>query len=483
MARFDGVMLPTLDEDDECLNGECVVDASSSCCELSSKRLRYQERREFYKNFSILLHLGDSFMKRSLDARFDLGENEPGPRCQHSNSLTDLAEPPRRCQMVTSIKAVDSAYLRVQRAALKEVDDLLGEYEKLASLYPSLRAMQQDVGEALNSVVSNRINVLYAWRNIVTNLNSNVIQVADMLSRVKKASAPACYENSSRQSSPFGSDEENLHIVTINSFLTSQTLYKQFVVKNLKLRGMRKKIFRVESLLHACLQRAGRSLQLPGHVRSLASIQSFFGPEDRSIDAMNYGFYNAEFKAMTLPSYFPTFLYLIRVPLNIVHEWLKLRIQQETCLNPDPLSLDEENVILTVDDSRLLEELLYSDIHDFTEDLSQMFDIYLDFFRMWVRHHHAHLYQVTTEFSQSLLSRLESEWVFAKKTSRYVLFGEADAAKRFCCVCNEMVQNIEEFVEDYCDASRLHQPNGEDDEANEDELSRSPTIFFPQRFN
>ena len=46
-----------------------------------------------------------------------------------------------------------------------------------------------------------------------------------------------------------------------------------------------------------------------------------------------------DFDQMGLPSYKPTYLFLVRVPLNVVHECLRLRLEQKSEMEPSLLSV------------------------------------------------------------------------------------------------------------------------------------------------
>lgn len=54
-------------------------------------------------------------------------------------------------------------------------------------------------------------------------------------------------------------------------------------------------------------------------------------------DVAKYTVHHAEFLAMGLPSFENLFLFLVRVPLDLVHEWLKMRAFPQ--LTSDSLTL------------------------------------------------------------------------------------------------------------------------------------------------
>ncbi len=60
---------------------------------------------------------------------------------------------------------------------------------------------------------------------------------------------------------------------------------------------------------------------------------------ERDSDIVKYGMNHGAFKEMRLPDFYPSFLFLLRVPVDLVHVWLKLRVEQNTDVTPDPLTL------------------------------------------------------------------------------------------------------------------------------------------------
>uniref|UniRef100_A0A914WZV5 Protein kinase domain-containing protein n=1 Tax=Plectus sambesii TaxID=2011161 RepID=A0A914WZV5_9BILA len=198
---------------------------------------------------------------------------------------------------------------------------------------------------------------------------------------------------------------------------------------------------------------------------TLAKLPPLMCVKDGQGEISKYGVFHGEFDEMHLPSFYPSFLFLVRVPLDLVHEWLKLRITSKVNRDPDPLTLETliqdahdclqaavdvkqlyQNLIqATTVDETLLEKLLMDDLQEFENDLCSMFKNYLDYVRMWGETQ-ANFDRTSAEWSQGLMQRLEDEWKLAKKIAINVLSGESDAAQRFCTLSKTMFKRM---VEDY----------------------------------
>jgi len=54
---------------------------------------------------------------------------------------------------------------------------------------------------------------------------------------------------------------------------------------------------------------------------------------------LSHGVSSEQFVDLSLPSFRPTYLFLVRIPLDIIHECLKLRLEQRPDKDPTLLSL------------------------------------------------------------------------------------------------------------------------------------------------
>uniref|UniRef100_A0A915K8X1 Mitogen-activated protein kinase kinase kinase N-terminal domain-containing protein n=1 Tax=Romanomermis culicivorax TaxID=13658 RepID=A0A915K8X1_ROMCU len=235
------------------------------------------------------------------------------------------------------------------------------------------------------------------------------------------------------------------------------TAYTHFVEKSLKLRGMRRALIRILKILTPTLLKARLTLQkreytAAGVTPKLCQKTSFSSKldDEETYNLTKYGVNHPAFRQSNLPNYYESFLFLLKIPLNLTNEWLKIRIAQKQQREPDPITLDkliqdcrdcltaacdikafyQDYVQACTEDQTLLDKLLVDDLEDFEANFYNMFDIYLEYVRLWADHQTS-LHPVTTDWSQSLITHLENEWKFAKKVACNMLSGESDAAMKF----------------------------------------------------
>ena len=55
---------------------------------------------------------------------------------------------------------------------------------------------------------------------------------------------------------------------------------------------------------------------------------------------IRYGAWSAEAQSLNLPSYVPAFIFLSLIPLEVIHEFLRMRLETRP-LKPNPLSLEQ----------------------------------------------------------------------------------------------------------------------------------------------
>jgi len=63
---------------------------------------------------------------------------------------------------------------------------------------------------------------------------------------------------------------------------------------------------------------------------------------------LSHGVSSQQFADMCLPSFRRTYLFLARIPLDIIHECLKLRLEQRPDKDPSLLSLQSVSCDLTI---------------------------------------------------------------------------------------------------------------------------------------
>uniref|UniRef100_A0A452GQF8 Protein kinase domain-containing protein n=1 Tax=Gopherus agassizii TaxID=38772 RepID=A0A452GQF8_9SAUR len=270
------------------------------------------------------------------------------------------------------------------------------------------------------------------------------------------------------------------------------SIYRPFVDKALKQMGLRKLILRLHKLMHGSLQRARMALVKCDHQLEFSefpdpmlcsdyvqlSNSSLSSEQKCSTVSME------ELKSMDLPSFEPAFLVLCRVLLNVIHECLKLRLEQRPAGEPSLLSIKQlareckevlkGGLLMKQYYQFMLREVLDDlqkidyNIDSFEEDLHKMLMVYFDYMRSWIQ-----MLQQLPQASHSLKNLLEEEWNFTKEITPYIRGGEAQSGKLFCDIAGMLLKSTGKFLDsglqDSCDEFWA----SADDSTASDEIRRS----------
>ncbi|KAG8123660.1 hypothetical protein E2320_019265 [Naja naja] len=222
-------------------------------------------------------------------------------------------------------------------------------------------------------------------------------------------------------------------------YLTS--IYRPFVDKALKQMGLRKLILRLHKLMHGSLQRARMALikndqqlefsEYPDPILCSDYVQLSNSPasSDQKCSTVSW----EELKSMDLPSFEPAFLVLCRVLLNVIHECLKLRLEQRPAGKPSLLSIKQlvrecrevlkGGLLMKQYYQFMLREVVddlqdHCNIDSFEKDLHKMLMVYVNYMRSWIE-----MLQQLPQASHSLKNLLEEEWNFTKEITPYIRGG------------------------------------------------------------
>lgn len=270
------------------------------------------------------------------------------------------------------------------------------------------------------------------------------------------------------------------------------SIYRPFVDKALKQMGLRKLILRLHKLMNGSLQRARIALvkgdrpvefsDFPGPMWGSDYVQLSGTPpsSEPKCSAVSW----EELRAMDLPSFEPAFLVLCRVLLNVIHECLKLRLEQRPAGEPSLLSIQQlvreckevlkGGLLMKQYYQFMLQEVLDSlektdcNMDAFEEDLQKMLLVYFDYMRSWIQ-----MLQQLPQASHSLKNLLEEEWNFTKEITHYIRGGEAQAGKLFCDIAGMLLESTGSFLESGLQESCAELWTSADDSGAADELRRS----------
>ncbi|XP_045862821.1 mitogen-activated protein kinase kinase kinase 4 isoform X5 [Meles meles] len=270
------------------------------------------------------------------------------------------------------------------------------------------------------------------------------------------------------------------------------SIYRPFVDKALKQMGLRKLILRLHKLMDGSLQRARIALvksdrpvefsEFPHPMWGSDYVQLSRKPasSEQKCSTVSWD----ELKSMDLPSFEPAFLVLCRVLLNVIHECLKLRLEQRPAGEPSLLSIKQlvRECKEVLKGGLLMKQYYQFMLHEvldrldgtdcnmdaFEEDLHKMLMVYFDYMRSWIQ-----MLQQLPQASHSLKNLLEEEWNFTKEITHYIRGGEAQAGKLFCDIAGMLLKSTGSFLEVGLQESCAEFWTSADDSNASDEIRRS----------
>lgn len=200
-----------------------------------------------------------------------------------------------------------------------------------------------------------------------------------------------------------------------------------------------------------------------------------------------YGVWSPEAQALGLPSYKPSFLFLAAVPLEVIHEFLLMRLEQKP-VNPSPLSirqlmreLKEGLKIATVQRERFVEyietvligtsetkDVYQKNMDAFDDSLCKVFADYLDYVEKWALLQHE-------SFQKSLL---EEEWKFSCEIVKLIPGGETILGNKYSSIISSMLNGVGERLIEKIDELYA---NFKKDPQNEDDVTYKQNLFAVYR--
>ena len=141
---------------------------------------------------------------------------------------------------------------------------------------------------------------------------------------------------------------KNLPNFDIEKFVASP--YRKYIEHVLKSRGLGQALSFLHHLHNVLLRKAHATLEVPGSEDSDLDFDGFdeninscteipLSPEHQE-DLHRYGVWSEEASSLNLPSYVPAFVFLSTMPLEVMHEYLKMRLETKP-VTPNPLSLEQ----------------------------------------------------------------------------------------------------------------------------------------------
>ncbi|XP_070502905.1 mitogen-activated protein kinase kinase kinase 4 isoform X2 [Chironomus tepperi] len=235
--------------------------------------------------------------------------------------------------------------------------------------------------------------------------------------------------------------------------------YRKFIENVLKSRGLGKSLVFLHRLHNVVLRKAHITLEKPG----TEDQEDMFDDEDipnieprmeeeEAAELRRYGVWSEEFKQLALPPYISAFLFLSLIPLEVVQEFLKMKLETKP-VHPNPLSLEQlikelkEGITLALIHrdrfhkhitSALIDRDSDLDIYmriidEFDVSLKKIFELYLEYVTQWI---------LTGVPESHRKSALETEWRFTKLVCPMIHDEHSVAAKKFCSIIECLLDEI-----------------------------------------
>lgn len=260
-----------------------------------------------------------------------------------------------------------------------------------------------------------------------------------------------------------------LVIFTINVYFYIN--FRKFIENVLKSRGLGKSLNFLHRLHNVVLRKAHITLEKPGteecdndyDIFEDEGIPNIEPPLDKGQEEelRRYGVWSQEFKNLTLPSYVPAFIFLSQISLNILHEFLKMKLETKQT-KPNSLSLEQlmkelkegltlavihrdrfnKHITTALVDREADMESFMRKIDEFDRTLKDIFRMYLDYVEQWIL-------DAIPESHRKIA--LDEEWRFTKLVSPMINEEHAEAAKKFSYIVQKLFESIGQRLESRAD--------------------------------
>ncbi|KAL0100391.1 hypothetical protein PUN28_019625 [Cardiocondyla obscurior] len=435
------------------------------------------------------------------------------------------------------------ACARAQGEALQQVEGLLARLETAEALYPSSHAFAINYPLYKSPEFTDRVKAMCLWYNLtkhhrfklqilgrllmmlhgkkkqdefndsgISSRSSDTLDSAERQSMVRfelpqqdETSSPSDSNNSNNSSigglsfisqslppTPETSFSylEDERIDRLDFYLVEfdRHAYRKYIEDVLKTRGLRKSLNFLDRLHTSILRKARLTLEKHDETCDSCVNEEYEGDKE----LRRYGIWSVEAKELNLPSYKAAFVFLSRVPLDVVHEFLRMRLEQKP-EQPSPLSVRQlmrelreglriacihrdrfaahSHAAVATDDIKN-ECLFEEDVKYFDESLRAVFELYLDYLQQWVdmvQH---------DSFHKNLIM---DEWLFVKSIAGNISDGYKIAGVKFYKIACTMIKQVNEFLVERTREIRENSEEKEDDELSSNESMLRFHLMFVGR--
>lgn len=325
------------------------------------------------------------------------------------------------CTGCLSISCI--ACMEAQNDGLREVERIMKRLDLVESLFPSSKAFAEIYPLFSSPEFVGRVKAISLWYNMTRHQRLKLSILGRLLCTLhnkhewsvfgEHAGDSASDSNNSTTSSfnesyidPRSVDLYNIQPIVMLINLKDEnnvSAYRKYIENILKTRALHNSLSFLDKLHQHVLQKAQFTLEKPTNDEIFTKICCDTDEEE----LRRYGCWSPEAKAINLPSYRSTFLFLASVPLEMIHEYLLMRLEQKP-QNPSPLSvrqlmreLKEGLKIAATERERLLSYLeaaksgtnentdsVIKKLNAFDDCMLRIFRDYLDYLEEWALLHH-----------------------------------------------------------------------------------------------
>ncbi|TDG44641.1 hypothetical protein AWZ03_008962 [Drosophila navojoa] len=241
-------------------------------------------------------------------------------------------------------------------------------------------------------------------------------------------------------------------------------LYRKFIENVLKCRGLAKSLAFLHQLHTVALYKAHIALERPG----AEDLEDFeldteiieqdvprMDPQisrEQIIELRTYGYWSEEAQSINLPSYIPTFVFLSGIPLQFMHEFLRMRLETRP-VRPNPLSLEQlmkelregltlalthreryqRHITTALAENETELDSYINILNQYDATVRKTFELYMDYIDQLV------LVAVPETNQKSVL---EKEWMFTKLISPMIKGMHTVASQKFCNIISKLLCSI-----------------------------------------
>lgn len=383
--------------------------------------------------------------------------------------------------------------LEQQNCALHEVETLLCKLEAAEALYPSSKAFAAQYPLYLSEQFIARVKAMCLWYNMTKHHRLQLIILGkQLLSHCgnfimnPKASNRRNSSYSDESSKNFGplpldspsssTEDDSVYPLLSVDLYNTQPIYKiarylkhiencenlssyrKYIEDVLKTKGLRKALFFLEKLHSSVLYRARHTLEKPPETETQENDTSQVNSEPKSpeeTELRRYGYWSPEAQALHLPSYRAAYLFLCRIPLDLIHEFLRLRLETKpdrpssmsicqlirelkeglhlAVLHRERYMISIKTALWDVDPSVTAKFTAHVGLFD--ETVQNFLEVYLDYLQQWV-------HMIQQERIQKNI--LKGEWSFVTTITPHIPGGQALVGSQFCRLAISMLRALKE---------------------------------------